>query len=77
VSDAQHAGEFAAGMHPTAPPPGSPGRHHCQLTAAPSAALMVAMITPPSVMKMNERRKPVPMCWWLERDRRWRGPAGR
>jgi hypothetical protein len=38
---------------------------------------MVAMITPPSVMKMNERRKPVPMCWWLERDRRWRGPAGR
>ncbi len=24
MSDAQHAGEFAAGMHPTAPPPGSP-----------------------------------------------------
>ena len=36
-----------------------PGRHR-QLTAAPSTALMVAMITPPSVMKMNERRKPVP-----------------
>jgi hypothetical protein len=59
VGGSQHPGEFAPGMH-LAAPPDSPGRDHRQPTAAPSAALMVAMITPPSVMKMNERRKPVP-----------------
>ena len=35
----------------------------CQL-AAPSAALIVTMITPPSVMEMNERRNPVPKNRW-------------
>ena len=35
-------------------------RWRCRQRTAPSAALMVAMIAPPSVMEMNERRKPVP-----------------